>query len=178
MLTRRTLFHVAGGAATLPARLAWAQGYPTRPVRLIVPVAPGGTSDILARLMGQWLSDRLRQSFIIENRAGAGNSICTPAGARSPADGYSLLLCGVPNATNATIYDKLSYNFIRDVAPVGGVIRGPYVMVVNPSLPTKSVPDFIVYAEANPRKVNMAATGTGTGDHIARDLFTMIPRIA
>src|SRR5262245_12681937 len=129
MLTRRASFHVAGGAAALAARLAWAQGYPTRPVRLIVPVAPGGTSDILARLMGQWLSERLGQPFIIENRPGAGNSIGTEAVVRAPADGYTLLLCGVPNATNATIYDKLSYNFIHDVVPVAGVIRGPYVIV-------------------------------------------------
>jgi tripartite-type tricarboxylate transporter receptor subunit TctC len=177
MLTRRTLFHVAAGAAVVPARLAWAQGYPTRPVRLIVPVAPGGTSDILARLMGQWLSERLGQPFIIENRPGAGNSIGTEAVVRAPADGYTLLLCGVPNATNATIYDKLGYNFIRDVAPVAGVIRGPYVMVVNPSFPAKSVPEFIAYAKANPRKVNVAATGTGTGDHIAGELFKMMAEV-
>src|SRR5262249_16609137 len=143
MLTRRTLFHGAGGAATLPARLAWAQGYPTRPVRLIVPVAPGGTSDILARLMGQWLSDRLGQSFIIENRPGAGNSIGTEAVVRAPADGYTLLLCGVFDATNATFYDKLNYNFIRDIAPVASVVRDGYVMVVHPSVRAKTLPEFI-----------------------------------
>ena len=176
MLTRRTLLHLAAAAAVMPAsaRLAWAQAYPSRPVRLIVPVAPGGTSDILARLMGQWLSERLGQPFIIENRPGAGNSIGTEAVVRAPADGYTLLLCGVPNATNATIYDKLSYNFIRDIAPVAGVIRAPYVVVVNPSFPAKSLPEFIAYAKANPRKVNMAATGSGTGDHIAGELFKMM----
>jgi tripartite-type tricarboxylate transporter receptor subunit TctC len=177
--TRRALFHLAAGAAALPAisRFAWAQTYPARPVRLIVPVAPGGTSDILARLMGPWLSERLGQPFIIENRPGAGNSIGTEAVVRAPADGYTLLLCGVPNATNATIYDKLNYNFIRDITPVAGVIRGPYVLVVNTSVPAKSVPEFIDYAKANPRHVNMAATGTGTGDHVAGEMFKMMAGI-
>ena len=124
--------------------------------------------------MGQWLSERLGQPFVIENRPGAGNNIGTEAVVRAPPDGYTLLLCGTPNATNATIYDKLNYNFIRDIAPVAGVIRGTYVMVVNPSVPAKSVPDFIAYAKANPRKVNKATTGTGTGDHIAGDLFKMM----
>src|SRR5262245_55994425 len=175
-LPRRQFLRLTAGAAGLPivSCIARAQAYPSRPVRLIVPVAPGGTSDILARLMGQWLSERLGQPFIIENRPGAGNTIGTEAVVRAPADGYTLLLCGVPNATSATIYDKLSYNFIRDIAPVAGVIRGPYVMVVNLSFPAKSVPELIAYAKANPRKVNMAATGTGTGDHIAGELFKLM----
>ena len=173
---RRKFLHLAAGAATLPAasRFAWAQAYPSRPVRLIVPVAAGGTSDIVARLMGQWLSERLGQPFVIENRPGAGNNVGTEVVVRAPADGYTLLLCGIPNATNATFYDKLNFNFIRDIAPVAGVIRGTYVMVVHPSVPAKSVTEFIAYAKANPRKVNKATTGTGTGDHIAGDLFKMM----
>jgi tripartite-type tricarboxylate transporter receptor subunit TctC len=175
-LPRRNFLHLVAGAATLPAvsRIASAQAYPSRPVRLIAPVAAGGTTDILARLIGQWLSERLGQPFVIENRPGAGNNVGTEAVVRAPADGYTLLLCGTPNATNATIYDKLNFNFIRDIAPVAGVIRGTYVMVVNPSVPAKSVPEFIAYAKANPRKVNKAATGTGTGDHIAGELFKMM----
>jgi tripartite-type tricarboxylate transporter receptor subunit TctC len=175
-LPRRTFLHLAAGAAVLPAapRIARAQAYPSRPVRLIAPVAAGGTTDILARLIGQWLSERLGQPFVIENRPGAGNNVGTEAVVRAPADGYTLLLFGTPNATNATIYDKLNFNFIRDIAPVARVIRGTYVMVVNPSVPAKSVPEFIAYAKANPRKVNKAATGTGTGDHIAGELFKMM----
>src|SRR5499426_1054590 len=144
-LPRRTFLHLAVAAAALPAvpRLAWAQAYPTRPVRLIVPVAPGGASDITARLIGQWLSERLGQPFIIENRPGGGNNIGTEAVVRAPADGYTLLLCGITNATNATIYDKLNFNFIRDIAPVAGVIRGGFVMLVHPSVPARSVPEFI-----------------------------------
>src|SRR5262245_20545647 len=168
-LPRRNFLHLAAGAAALPAvsRIAWAQSYPTRPVRIIVGFAPGGTGDIIARLMGQWLSERLGQPFVIENRPGAGNNVGTEAVVRAPADGYTLLLCGTPNATNATIYDRLNFNFIRDIAPVGSFIRGTYVMVVNPSVPAKSVTEFIAYAKANPRKLSKAATGTGTGDHIA-----------
>jgi tripartite-type tricarboxylate transporter receptor subunit TctC len=175
-LPRRKFLHLAAAAAALPVapRIARAQAYPSRPVRLIAPVAAGGTTDILARLIGQWLSERLGQPFVIENRPGAGNNVGTEAVVRAPADGYTLLLCGTPNATNATIYDKLNFNFIRDIAPVAGVIRGTYVMVVNPSVPAKSVPEFIAYAKANPRKVNKAATGTGTGDHIAGELFKMM----
>jgi tripartite-type tricarboxylate transporter receptor subunit TctC len=173
---RRRLLHLAAGAAVLPALsgFASAQTYPSRPVRIIVGFAAGGPNDILARLIGQWLSERLGQPFVIENRPGAGNNVGTEAVVRAPADGYTLLLCGTPNATNATIYDKLNFNFIRDIAPVAGVIRGTYVMVVNPSVPAKSVPEFIAYAKANPRKVNKAATGTGTGDHIAGELFKMM----
>jgi tripartite-type tricarboxylate transporter receptor subunit TctC len=178
-LPRRNFLHLAAGAAALPAisRIASAQAYPSRPVRIIVGVAAGGATDTLARLMGQWLSERLGQPFIIENRPGAGNSIGAEAVVRAPADGYTLLLSGVFDATNATFYDKLNYNFVRDIAPVAGVIRGSYVMVVNPSVPAKSVPEFITYAKANPRKVNKAATGTGTGDHIAGELFKMMASV-
>jgi tripartite-type tricarboxylate transporter receptor subunit TctC len=175
-LPRREFLHLAAGAAALPAvsRIARAQTYPSRPVRLIVPLAAGGASDITARLIGQWLSERLGQQFIIENRPGAGNNVGTEAVVRAPADGYTLLLVALANATNATIYDKLNFNFIRDIAPVAGVLRGTYVMVVNPSVPAKSVPEFIAYAKTNPRKVNKAATGTGTGDHIAGELFNIM----
>jgi tripartite-type tricarboxylate transporter receptor subunit TctC len=175
-LPRRRFLHLAAGAAALPvaSRFACAQAYPTRPVRLIVPTAPAGASDIVARLMGQWLSERLGQQFVIDNRPGGGSSIGTEAVVRAPADGYTLLLCGVFNAVNATLYDKLNYNFIRDIAPVAGVLRGPYVAVVNPSVPAKSVPEFIAYAKANPRKLNMASAGTGTGGHIAGELFKMM----
>jgi len=167
---------LAAGAAALPAvsRFAWAQAYPMRSVRLIVPTAAGGAVDMLARLFGQWLSDRLGQQFVIDNRPGAGNNVGTEAVVRAPADGYTLLLCGTFNATNATFYDKLNYNFIRDIAPVASVIRGPYVLVVNPLVPTKSVPEFIAYAKANPRKLNMASPGTGTGPHVAGELFKMM----
>jgi tripartite-type tricarboxylate transporter receptor subunit TctC len=176
-LPRRQFLHLAAGAAALPAvsRIARAQAYPTRPVRLIVPVAPAGASDITARLIGQWLSERLGQPFIIENRPGGGNSIGTEAVVRAPADGYTLLLCGIFNATNATIYDKLlNYNFIRDIAPVAGVIRDAWVLVVNPSVPAKSIPEFIAYAKANPGRINMASAGTGAGSHVAGELFKMM----
>ena len=175
-LPRRNLLHLAAGAAALPAvlRFAWAQTYPTRPVRIVVPVTPGGALDITARLMGQWLSERLGQPFIIENRPGGGNSIGTEAVVRAPADGYTLLLCGIFNATNATIYDKLNYNFIRDIAPVAGVIRDAYVLVVEPSVPAKSVPEFIAYAKANPGKVSLASAGNGTATHVAGELFKMM----
>src|SRR5262249_29153743 len=158
-LPRRTFLHLAAGAAALPAlpRLARAQAYPTRPVRLIVPLGPAGASDITARLIGQWLSERLGQQFVIENRPGGGSNIGTEAGVPAPADGYTLLLCGAFSAINATLYDKLNFNFIRDIAPVAGIMRGPYVMVANPSVPRKSVPEFIAYAKANPRKLNMAS---------------------
>jgi tripartite-type tricarboxylate transporter receptor subunit TctC len=175
-LPRRNFLHLAAGAAALPAvsRIAWAQAYPTRPVRLIAPVAPAGAGDILARLMGQWLSERLGQPFIIENRPGGGNNIGTEAVVRAPADGYTLLLAGTPNTVNVTLYEKLNFNFIRDIAPVAGVIRGSFVMVVNPSVPAKSVPEFIAYAKANPRKLNMASAGNGTASHVAGELFKMM----
>jgi tripartite-type tricarboxylate transporter receptor subunit TctC len=178
-LPRRNFLHLAAGAVALLAtsRIAWAQAYPTRPVRLIVPIAPGGASDITARLIGQWLSERLGQPFIIENRPGGGNNIGTEAVVRAPADGYTLLLCGITNATNATIYDKLNFDFIRDIAPVAGISHGPFVMVVNPSVPAKSLPEFIAYAKANPRKVNMASAGNGSAPHVAGELFKMMAGI-
>jgi tripartite-type tricarboxylate transporter receptor subunit TctC len=175
-LPRRTFLHLTAGAAALPAvsSLAWGQTYPTRPVRIIVGAAAGGSTDILARLMGQWLSERLGQPFIIENRPGAGNSIGTEAVVRAPADGYTLLLCGVFDATNATFYDKLNYNFIRDIAPVASVVRDAYVMVVHPSVPAKTLSEFIAYAKANPGRINMASAGTGASSHIAGELFKMM----
>jgi tripartite-type tricarboxylate transporter receptor subunit TctC len=156
------------------SRIARAQTYPTRPVSIIVTFAAGGGTDITARLIGQWLAERLGQQFIIENRPGAGGNIGTEAVVRAPADGYTLLMVGSYNAINATLYDKLNYNFIRDIAPVASVIQYPYVMVVNPSVPAKSVPEFIAYAKANPGKLNMASPGTGTGPHIAGELFKMM----
>jgi len=175
-LPRRNFLHLAAGAAALPAtvRIARAQTYPTRPVRLILGYAPGNAPDIVARLIGQWLSERLGQPFIIENRPGAGTNIGTDAVVRAPADGYTLLLCGTPNATNAALYDKLNFDLIRDIAPVAGVLRGPYVMEVNPSVPAKSLPEFIAYAKANPRKLNIASPGNGTGSHLAGELFKMM----
>src|SRR5262249_31356131 len=145
--------------------------YPSRPVRLIVPIAPAGASDIVARLIGQWLSERIGQQFVIDNRPGGGSNIGTEAVVRAPADGYTLLIVGSYHATNAALYDKLNFNFIRDFARVAGVFQGPYVMVVNPSVPAKSVPEFIAYAKANPRKLNMASAGTGTVTHVAGELF-------
>src|SRR5262250_3375820 len=175
-LPRRKFLHLAAGAIALPAslRLARAQTWPNRPVRVIIGYTPGGSADLTARLMGQWLSERLGQQFVIENRPGGGSNIGTEAVVRAPADGYTLLLCGAFSAINATLYDKLNFNFIRDIAPVAGIMRGPYVMVVNPSVPRKSVPEFIAYAKANPRKLNMASAGTGTGGHIAGELFKMM----
>jgi tripartite-type tricarboxylate transporter receptor subunit TctC len=175
-LPRRNFLHLAAGAAVLPAvsRIARAQAYPSRPVSLVAGFAPGGGVDITARLIGQWLSERLGQQFVIENRPGASSNIATEAVVRAPADGYTLLMVGSFNTINATLYDKLNYNFIRDIAPVASVMRYPYVMVVNPSVPAKSVPEFIAYAKANPRKLNMASPGTGTGNHIAGELFKMM----
>src|SRR6516162_6205289 len=173
---RRQFLHLAACAAALPAvsRIAWAQAYPTRPVRIIVAFAPAGSSDIVARLMGQWLSERLGQPFVIENRPGAGGNIGTEAVVRASPDGYTLLIVGGWNAINATLYDKLSFNFIRDIAPVAGIHREPYVIAVHPSVPAKSVPEFIAYAKDNPRKLNMASPGTGTGPHIGGELFKMM----
>jgi tripartite-type tricarboxylate transporter receptor subunit TctC len=173
---RRQFLHMAAGAAALPtvARIAWAQVYPSRPVSLVAGYAPGGGADITARLIGQWLSERLGQQFVIENRPGANSNIATEAVVRAPADGYTLLLVTGANATNATMYEKLNFSFIRDIAPVASVMRCPFVMVVNPSVPAKSVPEFIAYAKANPRKLNMASPGTGSGVHIAGELFKMM----
>jgi tripartite-type tricarboxylate transporter receptor subunit TctC len=175
-LPRRNFLHLAAGAAALPAasRIAWAQAYPTRPVRLIVPVAPGGAYDITARLIGPWLSERLGQQFVIDNRPGGGSNIGTEAVVRAPADGYTLLLVGAANAINATLYDKLNFNFIRDIAPVAGITRAPEVMVVHPSVPAKTVPEFIAYAKANPGKLTMASGGIGSLSHVAGELFKMM----
>src|SRR5262245_55525087 len=175
-LPRRNFLHLAAGAAALSSVscFAWAQGYPTRPVRMIVPIAPGGAQDILARLIGQWLSERLGQPFVIDNRPGGGSNIGTEAVVRAPADGHTLLLIPPDSAINATLYDKLNFDFVRDIAPVAGVFRGAYVMVVNPSVPAKTVPEFIAYAKANPGKINMASVGIGSGPHIAGELFKMM----
>ena len=173
---RRQFLHLAAGAAALPAvsRIAWAQAYPTRPVRIIVGFAPGGTFDIMARLIGQWLSERLGQPFVIENRSGGGGNIGTEAVVRAPADGYTLLLVGTANAISATLYEKLNFNFIRDIVPVAGIARVPEVMVVNPSLPATTVPEFIAYAKANPGKLTMASGGIGTLSHVEGELFKMM----
>ena len=175
-LRRRQFLRFAAGAAALPAvsRYARAQTYPTRSVRWVVPYPPGGATDIQARLLGQWLSEHLGQPFVIENRPGGGGNIATEAVVRAPADGYTLLLVGPPHAINATIYDKLNFNFIRDVAPVAGIMSVPNVMAVNPSVPAKTVPEFIAYAKANPGKINMASSGNGSSTHIAGELFKMM----
>jgi tripartite-type tricarboxylate transporter receptor subunit TctC len=175
-LPRRQFLHLAAGAVALPAvsRIARAQAYPARPVRIIVPFPPGGATDILARLIGQRLAGRLGQPFIVENRPGAGTNIGTEVAARSQADGYTLLLVVPPSAINATLYDKLNFNFIRDITPVAGIIRSPFVMAINPSFPAKTVPELIAYAKANPAKINMASAGIGSGPHVAGELFKMM----
>ena len=173
---RRQFLHLAAGAAALPAvsRIASAQTYPSRPVRIIVGFAAGGTADVAARLIGQWLSERLGQPFVIENRPGAASNIAAEAVARSPADGYTLLLVATSAAVNVSLYDKLSFNLIRDIAPVAGIMRFPQVMDVNPAVPARTVPEFIAYAKANPGKLNMASGGNGTNTHIAGELFKMM----
>jgi tripartite-type tricarboxylate transporter receptor subunit TctC len=170
---------LAAGAAALPAasRIARAQAYPTRPVRIIVGQAAGSGSDIAARLLGQRLSERLGQPFVVENRPGAGGNIATEAVVRALPDGYTLLLAVAANAINATLYDKLNYNFIRDIAPVAGIFRVPQVMEVNPSIPAKTVPEFIAFAKANPGKVNMASAGIGSVHHVAGELFKFMTGI-
>ncbi len=170
---RRQFLHLAASAAALPAlsRLAWAQTYPTRPVRIVVGFGSGSAFDIVARLIGQWLSDRLGQPFVIENRGGAGGNLATEAVVRAPPDGYTLLLYGSPDAINATLYDKLNFNFIRDIAPVASIARGPNVLVVHPSFPAKTIPEFITHAKANPGKVNFASAGVGSVAHMAGELF-------
>ncbi len=172
-LPRRRFLHLAAGAAALPAvsSIARAQAYPTRPVRLIVPIAPAGATDIVGRLIGQWLSERLGQQFVIENRPGAGTTIGTEVVVRAPADGYTLLLVSSDSATSATLYEKLSFNFIRDIAPVAGIVRLPFLMLVHPSVPANTVPEFIAYAKANPGKINIASPGIGTAPHLAGELF-------
>ena len=173
---RRQFLHLAAGAAALPAmsRIAGAQVYPSRPVRLIVGLAAGSSLDILARLMGHWLSERLSQPFVIENRPGAGTNVATEAVVRSAPDGYTLLAVSPANAINATLYEKLNFNFIGDIAPVASIVREPNVMVVNPSVPATSVPEFISYAKTNPGKLSMASAGNGTASHMAGELFKMM----
>ena len=175
-LRRRTFLHLAASAAALPAvsRIAQAQAYPSRPVRIIVGFPAGGATDIQARLMGQWLSDRLGQQFIVENRAGASGNIGTEAVAKAPADGYTLLQIVTPNAINAALYSNLSFDFIRDIAPVICVARLAYVVVVHPSVPATTLPEFIAYARANPGKVNYGSAGHGTPQNIACELFKMM----
>jgi tripartite-type tricarboxylate transporter receptor subunit TctC len=175
---RQVLSAVAGiVAAPLGSRFAAAQSYPTRPVHVLVGFPPGGPADIFSRLMAQWLSERLGQQFVTENRPGGGSNIATEAVVRAPADGYTLLQVGPPHATNATLYEKLSYNFIRDIAPIAGIARSSNVIVVNPSVPVKTVPDLIAYAKANPGKINMASSGNGTVTHVAGELFNMMTGI-
>ena len=159
------------------SRIATAQTYPSRPVRWIVGFAPGGGYDVAARMMGQWLSERLGQQFVIENRPGASTNVATEVVVLAPADGYTLLLVGLASAINATLYEKLNFNFIRDIAPIAGIIGGPLVMVVNPSVSAKTVPEFIAYAKANPGKVNMGSAGIGSGSHLAGELLKMIAGI-
>ena len=173
---RRRVLSLAAGAAALSAisRVAWAQPYPTRPVRIIVPFAPGGSTDISARLLGQWLSERLGQQFVIENRPGASGNIGTEAVVRAPADGHTLLGISTVNVVNTVLFDKLNFNFIRDIAPVAGIFRFAFVMVVNPSFPAKTVPEFITYANANPGKISFASSGAGTGLHMSGELFKMM----
>jgi tripartite-type tricarboxylate transporter receptor subunit TctC len=171
--SRRQLLHLAAGAAAPPALsgLAWSQIYPSRPVHIIVGFAAGGPNDILARLIGRWFSERLGQQFIVENRPGAGSNIATEAVVRAPPDGYTLLLVGSPNAINTTLYEKLEFNFMRDIAPIAGLIRGTLVMVVHPSVPAKTLPEFIAYAKANPGKLSYGSGGVGGITHIAAELF-------
>jgi tripartite-type tricarboxylate transporter receptor subunit TctC len=175
---RRQFLHLAAGAA-LPAvsRIAWAQAYPSRPVRMIVPFPAGQATDTIARLMGQSLSERLGQPFIIENRTGAGGNIGTESVVRAAPDGYTLLLVGLSNAVNATLYKMLNFDFIRDIAPVASIGGSPYVMVVNPSVPAKTVPEFIAYAKANPGKINMGSSGNGSVSHVFGELFKMMTGI-
>jgi tripartite-type tricarboxylate transporter receptor subunit TctC len=175
-LPRRQFLHLAAGAAALPAasRIARAQTYPTRPVRILVGFTAGGAVDIAARVIGQWLSEQLCQQFIVENRSGAGSNVATEVVIRAPADGYTLLQGSATNAINATLYEKLNFNFITDITPIAGVIRFPNVMEVNPSFPAKTVPEFIAYAKVNPGKINMSSAGNGTSQHLSGELFKMM----
>jgi tripartite-type tricarboxylate transporter receptor subunit TctC len=175
-LPRRRFLHLAGaaaGASVIP-RVAHAIDYPTRPVRIIVAVAAGGGADIVARVIGQWLSERLGQQFIVENRPGGGTNIGTEMVARAPADGYTLLLVNLTHAINATLYEKLNYNFIRDIAPVAGIVGVSNVVEIHPSVPAKTIPEFIAYAKANPGKINMGSAGNGSSSHMAGELFKMM----
>jgi tripartite-type tricarboxylate transporter receptor subunit TctC len=175
-LPRRQFLHLAAGAVALPTlpRFAWAEAYPSRPVRIIVGYPPGGSADVVARLIGQQLSDRLGQSFVVENRTGAGTNIATEAVVNSAPDGYTLLVVDASPAINTTLYHNLSFSFFRDIAPVACVMSVPLFMVVNPAVPAKTVPEFIAYAKGNPRKVNMASNGNGGLLHLAGELFKMM----
>jgi tripartite-type tricarboxylate transporter receptor subunit TctC len=175
-LPRRQFLHLAAGAVALPAlsRIAWAQAYPTRPVRIVVGFPPGTSSDITARLIAEWLSRRLGQQVLVENRTGAGTNIAAETVVQASPDGYSLLWVTQTNAINATLYESLNFNFIRDIAPVAGVIRVPTVMMINPSVPAKTVPEFIAYAKANPDKINMSSPGIGSANHVLGELFQMM----
>jgi tripartite-type tricarboxylate transporter receptor subunit TctC len=174
--SRRKFLHLAASTVALlsAGRRARAQTYPSRPVRIIVGFAPGGGNDIVARLMGQWLSERTGQQFFVENRPGAGTNIAAEIVVHAAPDGYTLLLAGLPNAYNAMLYQNLKFNFIRDIAPVAGISQGPLVLAVHPSVPAKTVSEFIAYAKANPGKINMASSGTGGGGHLAGELFKMM----
>src|SRR5215470_13911574 len=175
-LPRRNFLHLAAVAAALPAlrRIARAQAYPLRPVRIIVGFAPGGATDIVARLIGQWLSERFGQQFVIENRPGAASNMGTEAVVNAPPDGYTLLVVTSVNTINATLYERLNFNLIRDIAPVASIHREPFLVEVNPSVPVKTVPEFITHAKDNPGKINMASAGIGSGNHIAGELFKMM----
>jgi tripartite-type tricarboxylate transporter receptor subunit TctC len=175
-LPRRAFLHLTAGAVALPAvsRIAWAQAYPSRPVRLIVQVPAGGAPDIIARVMGEWLSERLGQQFVIDNRPGASGNVATEAVIRSPADGYTLLLAMSANAINPSLYENLRFHFARDAAPVASIGRIPLALEINPSLPPKTIPEFIAYAKANPGKINVASTGNGTPLHVAAEMFKMM----
>ena len=178
-LPRRQFLHLAAGAAALPAvsRIARAQAYPTRPVRIIVGFPAGGAPDIIARLMGQGLSERLGQQFVIENRPGAGSNIGTEIVVKAPPDGYTLLMVVATNTVNATLYTNLNFNFIRDIAPVASIAGTSYGMLVNQSFPAKTAPEFIAYAKTNPGKINMASAGSGSAPHVVGELFKMMTGI-
>ena len=177
--SRRGVLRLAALAAALPAvpQTAYGQNYPSRPVRLVVGFSPGGAADISARLIGQWLSERLGQQFVIENRPGAGSNIGTETVVRAPADGYTLLLVSAANAINVTLYDKLNFNFVRDIVPIAGIMRGPLVMALNPAVPARTVPEFIAHAKANPGRISMASAGVGSSPHVAGELFKMMAGI-
>ena len=175
-LPRRRFLHLAAGAAALPAvsRVAWAQAYPTRPVRIVVAFPPGGANDIHARMIGQWLHERLGQPFLVENRPGSGGNLGVEAVVRSPADGYTLLILTVAHSVNKSVYEKLSYDLLRDIAPVAALFRAQYLMMVNPRTPAKTVPEFIAYVKANPGKINFGSNGVGATGHLAGELFKMM----
>jgi tripartite-type tricarboxylate transporter receptor subunit TctC len=177
---RRRFLRLTASACVLPAltRVVGAQAYPNRPVRLIVPFGPGGGTDVAGRLIGQWLSERLGQQFVIENRPGAGGNLGTEAVVRAPPDGYTLALVGAPGAINVTLYQNLSFNFVRDIAPVAMIVRFPNIMVVNPSVPVRSVAEFIAYAKANPNRLNMMSPGSGSTPHVTGELFKMMAGVS